>query len=325
MPRKMFSIRGKVSLLVCLPVTRELQVVFAGKILKLQWLTYEQTAWRVTVKDRDLADYLIVRLRQQTEYQRERFHIGASSHRWIWFYEEGIPLQVRSLNYNTELLDRRITTQFLPEDYGSEAMDIFIHSKLKKRESEFMRDLPLKAFVGTWNCAGDAPRESVVQWLRGQNSAESEPDMLVIGLQEACELTATKMLGDPERIRDWVGFLGNEVRSAYQASYIMIIQKDLVGLLLAVFVQEKHHPHVNYVEVAAIKLGFRGFVGNKGAVVARFNLYDSTLFIANCHFQAHAGKLYTEYVTYRNENFKNVVKLAKFKVRNELVSMHEHE
>lgn len=285
----MFSLHGKVSLLICFPVTRELQVEIAGNNLKLQWLRYEETTWRVTVKDRDLADYLLVRLRQQEDYQRDRFHSGASSHRWIWFYEEGIPSQVRSLDYNTEAFLGRATTQFMPEDYGSEAMEIYIHHKLKRREGEFMQALPLRTFVGTWNCAGEAPRESLVKWLKGSSLDEFEPDILVIGLQEACELTPSKMLGDPERIRDWIFFLCSELRKAYRSRYLMIVQKDLVGLVLVVFVHEKHHVGVSFADSAAIKLGFRGFVGNKGAVAARFNLYDSTFFIANCHFEAHAG------------------------------------
>mmetsp|Transcript_22732 Transcript_22732/g.40891 ORF Transcript_22732/g.40891 Transcript_22732/m.40891 type:complete len:498 (+) Transcript_22732:748-2241(+) len=319
-PRKMFTLHGKVTLLFCFPVTRELRVEVSGKTLKLQWLEYQETVWRVSIKDRDLADHLLLRLRQHSTYQRDCFHTGASSHRWIWFYEEGIPAQVRSLEFNTTSFERRATTQFMPEDYGSEAMNFYIHNRLKKREAEFMQVKHLNAFVGTWNCAGEAPRDTIVPWLRQHSVPGQDPDILVIGLQEACELTPTRMLGDPDRVRDWIFFLCNELRQAFRSRYLMIVQKDLVGLVLVVFVYEAHHVGCKFIDSAAIKLGFKGFVGNKGAVVARFNLYDSTFFVVNGHFEAHE-----EYVNYRNENFKNVVRTAKLRAGDEVVSMHEHD
>jgi hypothetical protein len=324
-PRKMFSLHGKVTLLVCFPVTRELSVEYAGNILRLQWLHYEQTLWEVTLKDKDLASYLINRLRQQDTYQGELFHTGASSHRWIWFYEEGIPSQVRSLEFNLDLKQRRLSTQFKPEDYGSEAMEVYIQQKLKKREMEYMRILPLTTFVGTWNCAGDSPRESIVTWLKGSSQASVDPDILFIGLQEVCKLTPANMLGDLSRVQEWILFVCNEVREAFPSRFLLVTHKDLVGLLLIVFIKEKHHAGIHSVETSAIKLGFRGYIGNKGAVVARFSLYDSSFCVVNCHFEAHKGKGETENVTYRNENFKKVVRVAKFKVNSELVSLHEHE
>jgi hypothetical protein len=319
-PLKMFSLHVKMTLLVCFPVTRELRVEYKGSLLILQWLHYPETNWAITLNDREIADYLIDRLSQQEIYQRERFHSGASSHRWIWFYEAKIPFQVRSLDFNIGLVMRTKSMQFKPEDYGSEAMEIYIQQKLKHREAEYMTTVHLRTFVGTWNCAGDSPDESIRPWLK---SSPVDPDIIIIGLQEVCELTPVNMLGDPERVREWAEFLRSEVRGAFGAEFIVVAQKDLVGLLLVLLVQVQHYSSVRGVETSAIKLGFRGYVGNKGAVVTRLDIYDTSICAINCHFEAHAGKDSSANVKHRNENFKQVV--AKFKVNSELVSLHEHE
>lgn len=289
-PRKMFSLHGKVTLLVCFPVTRELKVEQSGNQLLLQWLQYEETRWTITLKDKEISEYLVNRLRQQETYQRELFHTGASSHRWIWFYEEGIPFQVRSIQFNSDSYERRKSMQFQPEDYGSEAMEVYIQQRLKKREREYMRTVPLNTFVGTWNCAGDIPRETIVPWLKGSGLSLKDPDIVIIGLQEVCELTPSNMLGDPDRVREWILFMCNEVRLAYSSRMLMVTHKDLVGLLIVIFVQEQHHEGISCVNATSIKLGFRGYVGNKGAVAVRFSLYDSSFCAVNCHFEAHAGK-----------------------------------
>jgi hypothetical protein len=284
----MYALSGKVLLLVCFPVTRELHVEVDDMQMTLQWLQYRETLWRVTLREKDFADYLLSRLSHQEIYQQELFHSGASSHRWIWFYEEKIPVQVRSLECNTEFI-QRCSTLLVPEDSDQAAVDVYLNEKLKKLEGQFMHALPINVFTGTWNCAGEAPRESVVEWLRGRG--EGEPDIVILGLQEVCQLTPTNMLGDPERVREWEFFLDNEVRRAFTVRYRMIVQKDLVGLVLVVFVSDNYYAEVNHIQASAIKLGFRGYVGNKGALVARFDVCDSSFCAVNCHFEAHAGDL----------------------------------
>jgi len=40
------------------------------------------------------------------------------------------------------------------------------------------------------------------------------------------------------------------------------------------------------VETDLVKVGFGGAAGNKGAVVVRFNVFDSSICLMNCHLES---------------------------------------
>jgi len=54
---------------------------------------------------------------------------------------------------------------------------------------------------------------------------------------------------------------------------------------------------VKEVSTRIVKLGFKGYAGNKGAVGIRFGLMDSSLCFVNCHLVPHK-KAYKD----RNKN-----------------------
>ena len=53
--------------------------------------------------------------------------------------------------------------------------------------------------------------------------------------------------------------------------------KQLVGVLLCVYVKKEHVPHVSDVQSGLAGVGMMGMMGNKGGVAIRFSLYDSTV------------------------------------------------
>jgi phosphatidylinositol-bisphosphatase len=53
--------------------------------------------------------------------------------------------------------------------------------------------------------------------------------------------------------------------------------KQLVGVLLCVYVKKEHVPHVSDVQSGLAGVGMMGMMGNKGGVAIRFNLYDSSV------------------------------------------------
>ena len=55
---------------------------------------------------------------------------------------------------------------------------------------------------------------------------------------------------------------------------------------LSVFIKASERTNIRDVCAAEIKLGFSGRVGNKGALVVRFFIDDSSLCFINCHLAA---------------------------------------
>lgn len=56
-----------------------------------------------------------------------------------------------------------------------------------------------------------------------------------------------------------------------------MMEKHLVGILLAVFVKSKHKPHTVDVRGTTVGVGLLGMAGNKGGASIRIKFYDSHL------------------------------------------------
>ena len=96
--------------------------------------------------------------------------------------------------------------------------------------------------MGSFNCAGSKPSGDVTLWLRGradlwieQEEKDITPDILLIGLQEMCDLKATNILGDEKSAHRWVDFLLENVIRAYGDDYKMVATNNLVGLVTVIF------------------------------------------------------------------------------------------
>ena len=58
-----------------------------------------------------------------------------------------------------------------------------------------------------------------------------------------------------------------------------------MGLCLFVFAKEDLTERITKVEADAIKLGYPGTLGNKGATVIRLYVDDTSLCFLNCYFE----------------------------------------
>lgn len=93
--------------------------------------------------------------------------------------------------------------------------------------------------------------------------------------------------------RLWHDRLVAEVQKAYPSgSYIVQHTENLVGLFTCVFVRRAlAHPTpttkaIRDISITTIKCGMHGLYGNKGAIVARFTVDDSSFCFLNCHLAA---------------------------------------
>jgi phosphatidylinositol-bisphosphatase len=92
-------------------------------------------------------------------------------------------------------------------------------------------------------------------------------------------------------------YRGPEVESVYEC----LGSKQMVGILLSVYVLKKHRAAISEVTTEIMTTGILGVMGNKGAVATRFRFHDSTFCILNAHFNAHQQN-----VARRNQDYRDI-------------------
>ncbi|KAL8732559.1 MAG: hypothetical protein Q9181_003914 [Wetmoreana brouardii] len=118
-----------------------------------------------------------------------------------------------------------------------------------------------------------------------------EIGLYVLGLQEIVDISsATEALrpyNDPHPGRKWK----RAVEAALPNGYILVVEQQLIGLYLLVYAAPSIAPTVSSVSTTSVRTGLMGYMGNKGAVVARIVLGETTRFVfINCHLCAGVEK-----------------------------------
>ncbi|KAL5209852.1 hypothetical protein ABZP36_005475 [Zizania latifolia] len=179
-----------------------------------------------------------------------------------------------------------------------------------------------RLFTSTWNVGGVAPPDDLdlADWLDTRNAAY---DIYVLGFQEVVPLSARNVLGaDKKRVgmrwneliraalnrsssapsshhdqRDAKGGGGETTRQGPQKvhpvrrdgggelarDYRCVVSKQMVGILLTVWVRGDLSRFVRHASVSCVGCGVMGCLGNKGAVSVRFRLHDTSFCFVCCH------------------------------------------
>ena len=66
--------------------------------------------------------------------------------------------------------------------------------------------------------------------------------------------------------------------------------KSMVGCFIGVFAKIKMLARISDLKSTKIKTGVGGSAGNKGAVIVRFNLDDTSVMLMNCHLMSGKKK-----------------------------------
>ena len=72
--------------------------------------------------------------------------------------------------------------------------------------------------------------------------------------------------------------------------YVQVGCKQLVGIYISVWMRESLWSHTNHVEVLSIGCGALGFLGNKGAVCLRLQLYHTSICFVCSHLSSGESK-----------------------------------
>ncbi|OCH87674.1 DNase I-like protein [Obba rivulosa] len=188
----------------------------------------------------------------------------------------------------------------------------WIDQELLKRESEFSTFRKLKVLIVSWNVDSAKPDQLTgppenVNFLHDVLTSVDSPDIISFGLQELIDLESRRMaaktvlLGGKNKAQD--GAISQKVTTSYKkwfdrvslairttmppdCSYTVIHTENLVGLFSCILVKNVERNSLKHTAITTVKRGMGGRYGNKGGIVARFVIDDTSICFINCHLAA---------------------------------------
>ncbi|KAK4688995.1 hypothetical protein P7C73_g1114, partial [Tremellales sp. Uapishka_1] len=184
-------------------------------------------------------------------------------------------------------------------------------NEMINRESEYCISRQANLLVCSWNIDSAKPTDlggSVENalFLEQVLGSVDSPDIIVFGFQEVIPLTDKKLTAKTllfggknkdgilasDRIsvayRQWLDKLQWAVKMAMPANcpYVKVHSESLVGLFTCVFVKAAQKETLRDIDITTIKRGVGGIYGNKGAIVARMVIDDTSICFINVHLAA---------------------------------------
>ncbi|KAF1986524.1 DNase I-like protein [Aulographum hederae CBS 113979] len=198
--------------------------------------------------------------------------------------------------------------------------DDWLEADMESHAEDFCDFRGVSAVVMTWNAGASKPThlradERDNNFFRELLQERNHPpDILVFGFQELVDLENKKVTAkslfkrNKKKESEKYGHTETEhMSSQYRAwrdhlarcldeytpsnlSYTLLHTANLIGLFTCVFVKSTERQRIRDVNAAQVKLGLGGMHGNKGALIVRFILDDSSLCFVNCHLAAGQGQ-----------------------------------
>ena len=166
---------------------------------------------------------------------------------------------------------------------------------MKSREHEYSFYNDVSILITTWNVGGFDPSSGIdltkEMFEVGDNS---NPNLVIIGFQEIVDLKSIKNVvasNNEKLIERWQSLLLIQMKNKFKENYIFISSKNLVGVLLMVFASENVKNRITKVEYDTVKCGVMNKLGNKGAIIIRFRIDDTSICFINCHLEAGHKKM----------------------------------
>ena len=153
---------------------------------------------------------------------------------------------------------------------------------------------------------GKPPQESLDLWLLPSGAGDKMAELYAVGFQELDLSANALLLNDTSKSVVWEEAISRSLNSR-GARYTMIASRQLVGMLLCVFVREELRGQVGNVAAVAEGVGLMGMMGNKGGVGVRIRFCDSTLVFVNSHLSAHQ-----ENIDRRNQDYRDISRRLQF-------------
>ena len=185
----------------------------------------------------------------------------------------------------------------------------WLESRMEEKDGEYCSFREITAAVLTWNAGASKPdylQNSIEDsnFFREYFTSPKLPDIFVFGMQELVDLEDKKVTAktlfkgkkkdanDQEHMsrqyRAWRDHLTRCIDEFIPAkeSYVLLHTASLVGLFTCIFVKSSLRSRINHVHAAELKRGMGGHYGNKGALILRMIIDDSSVCFVNCHLAA---------------------------------------
>ncbi|CAG5125874.1 unnamed protein product [Candidula unifasciata] len=319
-----------------------------------QWLekyrrecqVFDETDSRTSNSSNPFADDVFDPLRHVSQSQGVTQAKTAGSRQTTW-YEDSTPIASQPTASNSALqpshrsasrdsLDKSVNTyeeftdsmesvqkqlgiswsvEFNSAEKPASSREKFVRQFLIERENEFTNVQYLKVFCGTWNVNGRSPLEPLNKWMVVDNEP---PDIYAIGFQELDLSKEAFIFADSPKEAEWQDAVMSYLHP--KAKYKKVKSVRLVGVLLIVYIQEKHVPNISYIDSDSVPTGIMGILGNKGGVSIRFTLYSTSLCFVNSHLAAHQDEFER-----RNSDYRDIMSRTRFKQFEPPLEISEHD
>ncbi|MCJ1352976.1 MAG: hypothetical protein MMC33_002960 [Icmadophila ericetorum] len=192
---------------------------------------------------------------------------------------------------------------------GTLEMD-WLEDEMQEHDAEFCNFREIKCVVMTWNAGATTP-----QSLRSDShdsgcfreilQVDNPAEIIVFGFQELVDLDDKKLTAKSlfksnkkkdsseqehmsHQYREWRDYLSRviEHNMPSHSSYHLLHTSSMVGLFTCIFIKSEERSHIRNLQAAEVKRGIGGLHGNKGALVTRFILDDTSICFTNCHLAA---------------------------------------
>ncbi|RMD43684.1 hypothetical protein DV735_g1441, partial [Chaetothyriales sp. CBS 134920] len=182
----------------------------------------------------------------------------------------------------------------------------WIEQSLQDRELSYCSFREIRAAVVSWNCGACTPYDLPTDFIADAIHAGDPPEILAFGFQEVVDLedravTAKSIFGFGKKkdvdsteqhqsrvYREWRDYLSKLISryTSGQYTYSELHTSSLIGLFQCIFIRQEERPRLRSVHATNIKCGMKGRYGNKGGLVTRFIIDDTSLCFINCHLAA---------------------------------------
>ncbi|KAL5350531.1 hypothetical protein ACLOAV_004100 [Pseudogymnoascus australis] len=193
--------------------------------------------------------------------------------------------------------------------------DDWLENEMRARDVEFCTFENIRTLVMTWNAGASTPSslrnsDQDASFVRNLLKSSGSPDILIFGFQELVDLEdkkATAMsffkskkkdASDQERMshqyRDWRDYLIRCLDDFMPKNelYHLLQSSTMVGLFTCIFVKSHLRDRIKNLSATEVKRGMGGLHGNKGALIIRFVVDDTSMCFVNCHLAA--GQAHTK-------------------------------
>ncbi|MCJ1398955.1 hypothetical protein MMC11_002156 [Xylographa trunciseda] len=189
--------------------------------------------------------------------------------------------------------------------------DDWLENDIHEHDTEYCEFSEITTVVATWNAGATTPsslrqEDKDNNFFRDVMQPNDPPDIIVFGFQELVDLEDKRLtakslfMGNKKKdssseqehmshqYRAWRDFLVRAIEDNMSSDqpYHLLHTANMVGLFSCVFVKASLRTHIRNVQATEVKRGLGGLHGNKGALILRFILNDTSLCFVNCHLAA---------------------------------------